>query len=95
MEGEKKRRSGKEEVSTLRVYGETSDAQVRGDETEVTSLGQPKTGKDTALLANVLTCLSSVLEAEGTEAAYFFVFAGERRRAGTRRCVGTCLDVAG
>jgi hypothetical protein len=38
-EGEKKRRKGKEEVSALRVYGGTSDVQVRDDKTEVTSLG--------------------------------------------------------
>jgi hypothetical protein len=38
-EGEKKRRKGKEEVSTLRAYGGTGDAQVRDDKTEVISLG--------------------------------------------------------
>jgi hypothetical protein len=38
---ERKERRGKdkEEVSTLRVYGGTSDVQVRDDTTEVTSLG--------------------------------------------------------
>jgi hypothetical protein len=91
----------KKDVSTLTAYGETSDAQVRGDETKVTSLGQPKTRKDTALLANVLTCLSSVLEcqqeAEWIEAAHFFVFAGERRYrcAGACRYIGMHLDIAG
>jgi hypothetical protein len=74
-------------VSTLAVYGGTSDTQMRGDKTEVKSLVLPKTRKDTALWANVLTCLGSVLEAEGAEAAHFFVFAGERRRAGTCRCI--------
>jgi hypothetical protein len=35
----RKERRGKEEVSTLKVYGGTSDAQMRDDKTEVTSLG--------------------------------------------------------
>jgi hypothetical protein len=54
-------------VSALTVYGGTSDVQVRDDKTEVVSLGWSKTGKDTPLLANMLMCLSSVLEAEGTD----------------------------
>jgi hypothetical protein len=87
---------GKKEVITLMVYGKTSDVQMRDDKTvlttEVKSLVLPETRKDTTLLANVLTCLS-VLEAEGTEAAHFFVFAGERRHAGTCRCIG--MYVAG
>ena len=48
---EKRKEEGKEEVGVLRVYGGTSDVQARDDETEVTSLGWPKTGKDTTLLA--------------------------------------------
>ena len=41
-ERKERRGKGKEEVSTLRVYGGTSDVQVRddtNDTTEVTSLG--------------------------------------------------------
>jgi hypothetical protein len=37
--GRRNEREGKEEVSTLRAYGGTSNAQVRDDKTEVISLG--------------------------------------------------------
>jgi hypothetical protein len=68
---------------------------VRDDKIKVTSLGWLKTREDTALLANVLVRVSSALEAEGIEAAHFFVSTGERRRAGACRPFGARLNAAG
>jgi hypothetical protein len=50
------------------------------------------------LLADLLISLNSELfvsEPKGHKAAPFFVFAGERRYAGTCRCIGVWPDVTG
>ena len=47
----KRRRKGKEEVSTLKVYGKQVMYRMRDDKTEVKSLVLPKTKKVATLLA--------------------------------------------
>jgi hypothetical protein len=53
-EERKNERSGKEEVSTLKVYGKQVMYRMRDDKTEVKSLGLPKTKKVAMLLASML-----------------------------------------
>ena len=60
-------------MSTLVVYGGKSDVQMRDDKTEVKLLVLPETKKGTALLVNMLKCLSIALAlvAEGTPNSSF------------------------
>jgi hypothetical protein len=72
-------------VSVLAAYGEQVMYRYRWEMARPKShhldSRKPERALHTTLLANMLLCLSRV-EAEGTEAAYFFVFAGERQHAG-------------
>ena len=54
VEEMEERKKGKEEVSTLKVYGKQVMYRMRDDKTEVKSLGLPKTKKVAMLLASVL-----------------------------------------
>ena len=53
VEEKEERKKGKEEVSTLKVYGKQVMYRMRDDKTEVKSLALPKTKKVAMLLANL------------------------------------------